>query len=77
MRSIIQSIVRDHKRRVAIRELEALDDRTLRDIGVHRSQIHLAVNGLLNSKATSSEGTMANHNAPAFVANNNEYRSAA
>jgi uncharacterized protein YjiS (DUF1127 family) len=32
-------------RAAAVRELERLGDRTLRDIGLHRSQIHSAVYG--------------------------------
>ncbi len=71
--TVIQAIIRGHQRRVAIRELGALNDRTLRDIGLHRGQINTVVDGLLNSKATSSEGMMAH----AAAANDNELASAA
>ncbi len=36
--TVIQAIIRGHERRVGIRELAALDDRMLRDIGLHRGQ---------------------------------------
>lgn len=35
-------------RRQAIKTLSELDDRALRDIGVHRSQIELAVRGVID-----------------------------
>lgn len=77
VRSVIQAIVRGYQRRVAIRELAALDDRTLRDIGLHRGQIHAVVNTLLNPAPPLSGESLATHN-PSFVAaNDNEYRSVA
>ncbi len=77
VRSIIQAIIRGHQRRVAIRELEALDDRTLRDIGLHRGQIHTVVNTLLNPAPPLGGEPVATHNAPFVAANDNEYRSVA
>ena len=40
VRSAAAAIVRWHKRRIAIRQLMALDDRTLQDIGVCRGDIY-------------------------------------
>ena len=77
VRSVIQAIIRGHRRRVAIRELAALDDRTLRDIGLHRGQIHTVVNTLLNPAPTLSGEPVATHNASFAAANDNEYRSVA
>ncbi len=75
--TVIQAIIRGHKRRVAIRELEALDDRTLRDIGLHRGQIHTVVSTLLNPAPPLSGESVATHNTPSVAANDNEYRSVA
>lgn len=38
------------RKRVAIRELNALSDRTLKDIGLHRAEIHAAVEEALNGE---------------------------
>ncbi len=43
VRSAAASFARWHKRRIAIRQLMALDDRTLQDIGVCRGDIHSVV----------------------------------
>ena len=40
VRSAAAAMVRWHKRRIAIRQLIALDDRTLKDIGFFRGDIH-------------------------------------
>ena len=46
---LVSTLRRWHRRRLAIRELMALDDRMLDDIGVRRDDIHRAVDGLLRS----------------------------
>ncbi len=77
IRSAVQAIVRAYKRRAAIRQLEAFDDQMLRDIGVHRRQIRLAVKGLLNARATPSERTVTTQNTPHVTANDHEYKAVA
>ncbi len=77
VRSVIQAISRGHQRRVAICELEALDDRTLRDIGLHRGHIHTVVNTLLNEAPPLRGRFVATHSAPVVAANDNECRSVA
>jgi uncharacterized protein YjiS (DUF1127 family) len=42
-RLVLRPLVALHRGRVARRELMALDDRELADIGLHRSQIEMAV----------------------------------
>jgi uncharacterized protein YjiS (DUF1127 family) len=46
-----EALRRSDRRRVGYRELMALDDRLLRDIGLHRDQIPAAVKGLLRNES--------------------------
>lgn len=46
-RAVASGVIRSHRRRVAIRQLQALDDRLLKDIGVSRGQIPLVVEAKL------------------------------
>lgn len=46
-RSIVEPYARRRRRRIAIAHLEAMDDRLLADIGLSRSDIELAVDGML------------------------------
>ena len=47
--SIVNQIKKRYQRRRAIEELRALSDVMLHDIGLHRSQIVAAVDGLLDT----------------------------
>ena len=49
-RYVLEPNARRRRRRTAIAQLRALDDRLLADIGVMRGQIELAVDGLLASR---------------------------
>jgi uncharacterized protein YjiS (DUF1127 family) len=49
-RYVLEPYARRRRRRIAIAQLRALDDRLLADIGVMRGQIELAVDGLLASR---------------------------
>jgi uncharacterized protein YjiS (DUF1127 family) len=50
-RGVLEPYARRRRRRTAIAQLRALDDRLLADIGAMRGQIELAVDGLLKSRA--------------------------
>ena len=50
-------LVRWHEQRAAIRELMALDDRMLKDIGMQRSQIGSVVDELLSSTPSATGAT--------------------
>ena len=52
VRSAAASFARWHKRRIAIRQLMALDDRTLQDIGVCRGDIHSVVDERLKDSGS-------------------------
>jgi uncharacterized protein YjiS (DUF1127 family) len=46
VRALWMALVRRHRQRRTIAILESLDDRTLKDIGLYRSEIHsIAING--------------------------------
>ncbi len=52
-RALAKAIGRARKRGAYYRALHALDDRTLKDIGLHRSQIRSVVEEMLNAPAPS------------------------
>ena len=52
VRSAAATFARWHKRRIAIRQLIALDDRTLQDIGVCRGDIHSVVDERLKDSGS-------------------------
>lgn len=45
LRATLHAYAEARGRAAAVRQLEQLSDETLRDIGLHRSQIHAAVHG--------------------------------
>ena len=46
IKAVKTALLQGHQRRVSIRQLYALDDHTLRDIGLSRAEIYGAVDGL-------------------------------
>jgi uncharacterized protein YjiS (DUF1127 family) len=46
-RTLAKRVLRAHRRRAALRELEALDDRMLKDIGLSRGSIPCAIERML------------------------------
>jgi uncharacterized protein YjiS (DUF1127 family) len=56
-RTVVSRIVLARRRRAAIRELEALDDRLLKDIGISRSLIPFLVDGGLSEERPGTGAT--------------------
>ncbi len=56
VRAVAAAMGRWHKRRAAIRQLMALDDLTLKDIGFSRSDIHSMVSERLHHSGGASRG---------------------
>ena len=50
IQNIVSALHRRYQHRVTVRELMALDQRTLKDIGLHESDIPSVVEGTLNSR---------------------------
>ena len=57
VRSAAAAMVRWHKRRIAIRQLMTLDDRTLQDIGVCRGDIYSVVDERLEQSGGQARST--------------------
>jgi len=55
-RSIVFGVVDARRRWIAIRELQALDDRLLKDIGISRSDIPFLIGRQLSAKRTAPAG---------------------
>lgn len=53
LRRLFDALGRWHSRRKTIQALSALDDRMLRDIGLHRSEIPALVDGLVPTRTLS------------------------
>jgi uncharacterized protein YjiS (DUF1127 family) len=49
LRSVVDGMRRAHRRRAMLRALDALDERTLHDIGVHRNELDSVVAELLGA----------------------------
>jgi uncharacterized protein YjiS (DUF1127 family) len=56
VRAVAVAMVRWHKRRATIRQLIALDDRTLKDIGLYRSDIHSVASERLQHSGGAARG---------------------
>jgi uncharacterized protein YjiS (DUF1127 family) len=55
-RNIVSGVVTARRRRAAIRELHALDDRMLKDIGLSRGDIPYVVDRQLSAERAATEG---------------------
>jgi uncharacterized protein YjiS (DUF1127 family) len=56
-RTIVSTVVTGHQRRAAMRELEALDDWILKDIGISRSDIPFLVEQRFSAGRTATAGS--------------------
>ncbi len=56
-RTIVSSLVTGHRRRAAMRELQALDDWILKDIGISRSDIPFLVERQLSAGPSAATGS--------------------
>jgi uncharacterized protein YjiS (DUF1127 family) len=65
MRALVKRAVRAHRRRLALRELEALDDRILKDIGLSRGFLPYAIERMLTELEEREEETAPMRTTPA------------
>jgi uncharacterized protein YjiS (DUF1127 family) len=56
-RSLVSGVATARRRHVAVRELEALDDRLLKDIGISRGDIPFLVKQQMSASRTAPTGT--------------------
>ncbi len=82
LQRIFSALGRAHARRIALRELYALDNRLLQDIGLRRDEVGAAVNAMFRTArvaevAQSTRKVAASDIAAAGVGNEHRYRSAA